>query len=311
MKFNIELRSIIIVIILSALITSCSSNDKNEPKLSLHKQKMISLFPDDTQIIIYANVKKLKSKGTDHSYFNNSIPNLDSSSWFRSFSNSTRINFKDGISEMYIANTWDKGSYFVLVLDKNFEKVEKHFNNKKIFGKDDKGYFIKNDPKARFLRYNDSTLIVVNDTSGNIKEGQVNQKFMEAGNYIKDNNDFWLISGNVANITSMFEIFFGGGRKLPVSILNRYIKSVSISAEVDDGYLLKSTWSCKNSNSAFMISNSAKSAVSMGVYTKNNPELDKLFDKMDIDQEDKNINFEIKLDKQDLLYLKKLNQNKK
>lgn len=304
----------ILFIAVMFFITGCGkSTKKTTPELNEHQKKVLSYLPENTQFVMYMNLNDLRDTPFWQDYFTSVLQKNPGSSWLDNFENETGAGVNDGLVEFITTGSWSGNEATVLTFDKNLNRIKKYFADKKKFvqiefeGK--KLYKSKENKKTKYIFADDSTLIVFSNESylsnltgkTSIKNNKSLYPIIKS---IENKQQYWIATDDGVYASAILEQLVAVYKKLPGKNLIKNIKSVTLAANFNEGVKIESGWGCVDSKSAYLLSAAIKGALAMDLLSGKDEALNKVLQKMIVDHNQQNINFEINLNKNDLSEIK-------
>jgi hypothetical protein len=227
----------------------------------------------------------------------------------------TGVSFKDGISEFYNASIWNDGSVFAMVIDKNLKAVKNFFKKKSFYRVETyKGKEIfesKMDTELKFYFPGDSLLLIsTNKTffdkiiSGKYESLNSNEKFLKLIEGIKTKDEYWMATNEENYIKPLMAKMIGKINEPAVNDLIKSVNSITLAAGFNNDVELESNWGCSDQRKAFLLSTAIKGALAMNLLSNGDPEISETLEKIEVDRNKSEINFQLILNAKDLEGLK-------
>jgi len=306
------------IVLLCLLIAGCGH--KETQTFTKEQERVFKYIPKDVQFLLYTNMAEIRKTG----HWDNVVkPSVSGSSenWLSDFEKQTGAGINNGISELYTCTTWKGNDIVIITFNQKQKEIERFFNNTAKFtriGLNGKKVFKYSDRKGPdFYLPDPSTMIIIKDEDylsrlieGNNEQLARNSEFNSLINSINLKHHYWMATNQGSFAVNIIKMLLGS-RDVPGKELISSVKDISIAAEFSDNVKLESVLGCKDDKSAYLISAAVRSAVAMNLFSSVDSRLGSIMENLDVEREDNKLNFELLLNKNDILKLKELSKNKK
>ena len=305
------------------IFSGCVKNVEPDP-ITTSQWRVFNYLPGETQFVLYMNLNELRKTEFWENYIENSIKqsqkntnDLDFNNWLTEFESKTGVGLNNGVSEVYISSTWMGNNIIAVTFDKNLNKVGDYFRNNTRFEKIKKGkkeiFSGKLNISADFYFPNDSLLLIIKDkdyvdklAGDSINSIKDNKKFISIIKEIRNKKHYWMATDKGNYAAALLEKLFSVNQELRGRNFINSIEGISLSVEFGEGINIESLWNCNSPKNAYLLAAAIQTALSMDLFKNENTVLEKLFEKMEIERENSQINFQIEIDKNDIEKIKSL-----
>jgi len=164
---------------------------------------------------------------------------------------------------------------------------------------------------VKFYFANDSTLIMINSEAylndliaSEHKSLLDNKSLFPIIQSIQRGSQYWVATDDGGYASGLLQQLVSSYKKLPAKSLISSVKNITLAANFDEGVKIESEWGCEDTKSAYLLSAAIKGALAMDLLAGKDSALNELLQKMEVEHDQQNINFEINLNKNDLSDLK-------
>lgn len=306
----------ILIVAVIILITGCGKEEEKKiDELTAHQKKVLSYLPVETKFIMYMNLNALRKTPFWQDYFTSVLQKNSSSNWLNEFEKETGVGIGNGVMEFITTGSWSGNDASILTFDKNLAAVKNYFTNKNRFDNSElsgrKIFQLKEGGNSKFYFANDSTLIIINSDAylNNIIASKHKSLIDNITLYpiiktIQSKSQYWIATDEGGYAEGILQQLVSSYKKLPAKNLIRSIKNVTLAANFDDGVKIESEWGCEDAKSAYLLAAAIKGALAMDLLAGKDNALNEMLQKMEVEHDRQNINFEINLNKNDLSELK-------
>ncbi|MFZ0456583.1 MAG: hypothetical protein WCE54_16355 [Ignavibacteriaceae bacterium] len=296
------------ILILLALffLGGCEKKEVIEPLTNTQKEAL-NYLPGDSRFVMFLNLTELRKTNFWDNYFKSSLleNNLDNQQ-FRKFEKGTGIGLNKGMSQIFISSNKNYRNAAVIILDKNSGNIKNSFDNYSGFLKENiynkPVYMLKGKFPLQFYFVNDSILLVsssLNYIKTIINKKNIslnnNREFIGAINSIRNKKQYWIATDKGQYAINYIRKFFNFEQKIPVNNVLKSIKSVTLSAEFDNGLDIESRLNCSDSKNAYLLSTAIKGALAMDLLSGGDYSFGKILQKTDVERLNKQINLQLEL----------------
>ena len=298
------------------LFSGCGNEkEKRINGLTSHQKKVLSYLPAETQFIMYMNLNELRKTPFWQDYFTSVLQKSNGSSWLDEFEKETGSGIKSGVVEFITTGSWSGNDASILTFDKNLSAVKNYFVNNSKFKQSEllgkKFFQSKEGGSVKFYFANDSTLIMINSEAylndliaSEHKSLLDNKSLFPIIQSIQRGSQYWVATDEGGYASGLLQQLVSSYKKLPAKSLISSVKNITLAANFDEGVKIESEWGCEDTKSAYLLSAAIKGALAMDLLAGRDSALNELLQKMEVNHDKQNINFEINLNKNDLSELK-------
>lgn len=288
------------------LLAGCKKNEIIQPLTNTQKE-VINYLPRESGFVMFLNLNEIRRTDFWDNYFKASLSGQGSGNyWPQKFEKATGIGLNKGISQIFISSSSDNRKVAVIILDNNSEKVKSNFEDQSDFVKRNIGkktvYKFKGKYPLQFYFANDTTLLVANNldylkTVINKKNNTLknNKNFLEIIKSINNKNQYWIASDKSEYVVNYIRKLFNFEKRIPVNKVLKSIRSVTISANFDNGLELKSGLSCSDSKNAYLLSTAIKGALAMDLLSGGDYSFGKILQRTEVERLNSQINLQLEL----------------
>ncbi len=233
-----KLNTIVLVILLVGL-SSCVKEVSQPIEPSVLKK--LKLVPEDPQIIIYYNHKRVKSLPNWSKFLQE---NLGSKLQQKTIFDSLGIDFNKDVEEIIVASEWNGNNTYILTVKDTSGLHNKFFDFRDKF----------------FFEFIDSKIIFITNDVERIKKIKLNENdvnffknpnFRRIINSILYKEHFWIYTSNLNFLLNIMRNGIKDDAKLN-SLLNS-IKFINLSLRLDKDVSFSSHWECIDNAKAYLL----------------------------------------------------------
>lgn len=306
------------ILFLVLSIAGCNCSGKIE-EFTDEQLSVLKTLPENIDFMVYMNYKELKKSDYLKDFSSLSLIKDSSAFFLEGVDDSYKNPINENLNESIIVSSFFSGTSTVYIYQ-DVAKLNEFLNNKTYCVKNSENGFTwysrNNRPENKFILVNNALyfskeldfLKKISDPDG---KKLTASPFWESLSKMKYKNHYWLASnsGNLAIL--LMKIVLGERSNPPGKEIVKMSDKFTLCANFSDNVAVESSLGFKSANYAYLFAGAVNSAISMKIFSKSHPELSEMFDKLDIKRDNKNVWFNIELNKDEVNNIKKILIKKK